>query len=367
MAIPLVDLKRQYQNIKDEVQAAIIPLMENASFILGKEVEDFEKEFALFCGTKYAIGTSSGTSALHLALLACGIKAQDEVITTPYTFTATAEAILYVGARPVFVDINPRDYNIDVKGIEEKITPKTKAILPVHIYGHPADMDPVLKLAKQHSLKVIEDAAQAHGAEYKGKRVGSLGDAGCFSFYPGKNLGAFGDGGAVVTNNKDIADKIKLLHNHGRGEDRYGHLVAGYNYRLDTLQAAVLRIKLRYLPDWNQKRRELAQSYNKIFSEVKLTTPLEQDYAQCVYHLYVIQIEDRDGLQKHLQAKEIATAAHYPLPLHLQKAYLHLGYHPGEFPVSEACAKRVLSLPLFPELTQEELAIVARTVKIFLS
>lgn len=366
MAIPLVDLRRQYEGIKGEISEAMAGVIENSAFILGEELELFEAEFASFCGARYAIGVSSGTAALHLALLAAGIGEGDEVITVPYTFTATTEAISYVGAQPVFVDIDPQDYNMDVSRIEEKITGKVKAILPVHIYGHPVDMEPVLDIADKYGLKVIEDAAQAHGAEYRGKRVGSLGAVGCFSFYPGKNLGAYGDGGMLVTNDEAIAGKVRLLRNHGR-QGKYEHLVRGYNYRLDALQAAILRVKLKRLSSWNENRRQHAELYNELLAGTKAITPLEREDVKHVYHLYVIRVKNRDGLQKRLQSRGIAAGTHYPRPLHLQKAYEYLGYGRGDFPVSEKCSQEVISLPMFPELIREEVKEVCEAVKSFLS
>ncbi len=375
MTIPLVDLKKQYIAIKDEILTAIKRVMENASFILGKEVEEFEEEFASFCGVKYAIGVSSGSAALHLALIACGVKEGDEVITTPYTFIATTEAISRVRAKIAFVDINSQDYNMDVSKIEEKITEKTKAILPVHLYGHPADMDSIMEIAVKYNLKVIEDAAQAHGASYRSRsgsgypaqaerRVGSVGDVGCFSFYPGKNLGAYGDGGMIVTNDEEIAGKIRLLRNHGRRE-KYEHLIEGYNYRLDALQAAILKVKLARLNEWNEARRSRAKLYNDLLAGTNIITPLEREYAKHVYHLYVIRTKERDELRKHLETKGAATGLHYPIPLHLQRAYSHLGYKKGDFPVAEEVSQEILSLPMFPELTDEELRTIANVIRDF--
>ena len=386
--IPLVDLKSQYEEIKDEIQEAINRVLDSSAFILGEEVAKFEEEFAKFCNTKYAIGTSSGTSALHLALLSLGIGEGDEVITTPYTFTATVETIIHCGARPIFVDINPRNYNIDVQKLEEFIKrrcrfnsktgqlvnrptgqrtngptdQRVKAIIPIHLYGQPADLDPILKLAKKYNLKVIEDAAQAHGAEYKGRKVGSIGDIGCFSFYPGKNLGAYGDGGMVVTNDEEIADKIRCLRDHGRKE-KYEHFMIGYNYRLDALQAAILKIKLKYLNEWNEKRRKNASIYNELLKDLDIVIPYEEEYVKHVYHLYVIRTKERDEVYKFLQKKGIACGIHYPLPLHLQKAYRYLGYKEGDFPVAEECAREVISLPIYPELKREEIEYIVKTLK----
>ncbi len=380
MKIPLVDLKSQYEEIKDEIQGAINRVLDSTAFILGEELAKFEEEFAKFCNTKYAVGTSSGTSALHLALLSLGIGEGDEVITTPYTFTATVETIIHSGAKPVFIDINPRDYNIDVQKLGEfikkrcKVNSKTnqptnkqtnqliRAIIPIHLYGQPADLDPILKLAKKYNLKVIEDACQAHGAKYKGKRVGSIGDIGCFSFYPGKNLGAYGDGGMVVTNDGKMTNKIRMLRDHGRRE-KYEHLMVGYNYRLDALQAAILRVKLKYLDEWNEKRRKNALIYNELLKDFDVITPYEEEYARHVYHLYVIRIKRRNEIYKFLQGKSIFCGIHYPLPLHLQKVYHRLGYKKGDFPVAEECAKEVISLPIYPELKREEIEYIVETLK----
>ena len=391
MKIPLVDLKSQYESIKKEIQGAINRVLNNTAFILGEEVTKFEEEFAKFCGAKYGIGTSSGTSALHLALLSLGIGEGDEVITTPYTFTATVETIIHCGAKPVFIDINPRNYNIDPEKIEDYLRLRTpsprsarflrnaelrtqpKAIIPVHLYGQPVDLDPILKLANKYNLKVIEDAAQAHGAEYngalrlprfclatdKGRRVGGMGDVGCFSFYPGKNLGAYGDGGMVVTNDEKIANKIRCLRDHGRRE-KYEHLMVGYNYRLDALQAAILRVKLRYLDEWNEKRRKNASIYNGLLKDLNIITPYKEEYAKHVYHLYVIRIKRRYEVYKFLQEKGIACGIHYPLPLHLQKAYHSLGYKKGDFPVAEECAQEVISLPIYPELKRKEIEYIVK-------
>lgn len=389
MRIPLVDLKSQYKEIKEEIQEAINRVLDNTAFILGEEVTKFEEEFAGYCGTKHAIGTSSGTSALHLALLALGVGEGDEVITTPYTFTATVETIIHSGARPVFIDINPRNYNIDVQKLEEfikkrcKVNSKTiqpsnhptiqpiKAIIPVHLYGQPVDLNPILELAKKYNLKVIEDACQAHGAIYKFKikkeklkieKVGSIGNIGCFSFYPGKNLGAYGDGGMVVTNDEEVADKIKCLRDHGRRE-KYEHQMIGYNYRLDGLQAAILRVKLKYLDEWNEKRRKNASIYNELLKDLDIVTPYEEEYAKHVYHLYVIRIKERGKVYKFLQEKGIACGIHYPLPLHLQKAYQFLGYKEGDFPVAEECAKEVISLPIYPGLKRDQIEYIVETLR----
>lgn len=365
MRIPLVDLKKQYDSIKDEIDKAIKHIFEKGEFILGEEVRNLENEFSSFCNARFAIGVSSGTASLHLALLVCGVGSGDEVITVPHTFIATAEAITYTGARPVFIDIEEGTYNIDVSKIEEKINKHTKAILPVHLYGQPVDMDPIIELAKRYNLKVIEDAAQAHGAEYKGKKVGSLGDVGCFSFYPGKNLGAYGDGGMVVTNSEVIAEKVRMLRDHGRKE-KYIHLIEGYSYRLDNLQAAILRVKLKRLDKWTELRIKHAELYRKLLKdEEEIRLPICKDWAKHVYHLFVIRTKRRDDLGKWLNTKEVSSGIHYPLPLHLQNAYEYLGYKRGSFPVTERCVGEILSLPMFPELSEEEIEYVAEKIKEF--
>lgn len=364
MTIPLVDLKAQYLSISNEIDDAISQVINSTRFILGKEVELFEEEFAAFCNAEYAIGTSSGTSALHLALLACGIGQADEVITTSHTFIATTEAISHVGARPVFVDIDLASYNIDPTKIEEVITPRTRAIIPIHLYGQPAEIGPILDIARKHGLKVIEDAAQAHGAEYKGQRLGALGDAGCFSFYPGKNLGAYGDAGMVVTNNEEIAKSVRLLRNHGRRE-KYEHLIEGYGYRLDAIQAAILRVKLKHLDEWTEKRRRNAALYDEFLKDTAVVTPKEMDYAKHVYHVYVIRAKERETLRTMLSEQGISSGIHYPIPLHLQMAYKHFGYREGDFPVTEQCASEVLSLPMFPELSERQIRTIAEAIRNF--
>ena len=366
--IPFVDLKAQYDSIKDEINEAIQNVLDNTSFIMGEELKKFEEEFARFCDVKYAIGVANGSDALILALRACGIGKGDEVITVPHTFISTAEAISNVGGKIVFVDIDPKTYTIDLSKIEEKINKRTKAIIPVHLYGQSANMDTIMRLAKKYDLKVIEDAAQAHGAEYKGKKVGSIGDVSCFSFYPGKNLGAYGDAGMVVTNNEEISEKIKLLRNHGRITKKYEHEIEGYSSRLDNLQAAILRVKLRHLNKWNESRRGNAKKYNELLSNVDgIITPYEADYVKHVYHLYVIRVEKerRDKLREELKYKGVATGIHYPIPLHLQPAYSYLGYKEGDFPVTEECSQKILSLPMFAELTDEQIENIVEIIKNF--
>ena len=363
--IPLVSLKKQYLTIKKEIDGMIQNVLNNGQFILGKNVKNFERKFADYCGSKYAIGVNSGTNALFLSLLACGIKKGDEVITVPNSFISTVLAISYTEARPVFVDIDPNTYNIDVLKIEKKITNKTKVIIPVHLYGQPADMDPIIKIAKKYNLKIIEDACQAHGAEYKNKKVGTIGDIGCFSFYPTKNLGCYGDGGIITTNNKKIAKKILLLRNYGQRK-KYHHDIIGHNARLSELQAAILRIKLKYLDMWNAKRREHAKQYNKLLSDIhSIKMPTEINSSKSVYHLYVIRTKKRNKLQQFLFKKGIITEIHYPIPIHLQKAYCDLGYAKDDFPRTEICAKEIISLPMYPELTNKEINYVCNTIKKF--
>jgi dTDP-4-amino-4,6-dideoxygalactose transaminase len=351
--IPFVDLKAQYLSIKPEIDQVVFSVLESSQFILGKFVEGFEKDFAAFCDVRHAVGVNSGTSALHLALLAAGVGPGDEVITTPFTFVATAAAIHYCGARPVYVDIDPRSCSIDPSRIEEAITPRTKAILPVHLYGQPADMDPILEIAKKHYLIVIEDAAQAHGAEYKGRRVGSIGDIGCFSFYPGKNLGAYGEGGAVVTNHDGYQKTIRMLRDWGQSR-RYHHDLKGFNYRLEGMQGAILGVKLKHLDAWTNARRRNAALYNKSLAGADVETPVEMNYSRHVYHVYAVRTPSRDSLAKELNAQGVQTGIHYPIPVHLQKAYADSAYGAGDFPHAERAAAEVLSLPMFPELTEEQ-------------
>lgn len=359
--IPFVDLKAQYRSIKGEVDAAILGVLESCEFTLGSEVVAFEKEFAAYCGAAYGMGVNTGTSALHLALLAAGVGPGDEVITVPFTFIATASAIDYTGATPVFVDIDPRTFTIDVSAIEAAITPRTKAILPVHLYGQPADMDPILEIARRHGLAVIEDACQAHGAEYKGRRVGSLGDLGCFSFYPGKNLGACGEGGMVVTDNPAYARTVRMLRDWG-AEKKYHHVLKGFNFRLEGLQGAVLRVKLRHLETWTEARRAAAARYDALLAGSAVATPAASTGNRHVYHLYAIRTGQRQRLQEALLARGIQTGIHYPTPVHLLPAFASLGHHPGDFPHAERAAAEVLSLPMFPELTPAQTAAVANAV-----
>jgi dTDP-4-amino-4,6-dideoxygalactose transaminase len=364
MTIPLVDLHAQYLALKPEVDAALQRVIENSAFILGPEVKTFEQHFAEFCGVRYAIGVDSGTAALHLALLLLGVGPGDEVITTTHTFIATAEVISLTGARPVLVDIDPCTYNLDPEKVQAAITPRTKVIMPVHLYGQPAEMDALLAIARRHNVRVIEDAAQAHGATYRTQRAGSLGDLACFSFYPGKNLGAYGDGGMLVTNDPAFAERARMLRNHGR-KDKYEHLYVGYGYRLDALQAAILDVKLKHLESWNEQRRAHAALYNQLLSDLDLVTPYEPSHLCSVYHIYAITTLHRDALWQHLKARGIEAGVHYPIPLHLQPVYRDLGYQPGDFPQAERVANEELSLPMYPELTREQIEYVVQAIREF--
>jgi dTDP-4-amino-4,6-dideoxygalactose transaminase len=359
--IPLLDLAAQYRELKPEIDAAIARVFESSQFILGAETEAFEEEFAAYCGVDHAIGVNSGTSALHLALLGAGIGPGDEVITVPFTFFATVATIGYTGATPVYVDIDPGTFNIDVKQIEVAITERTRAILPVHLYGQPADMDPILDIARRHKLVVIEDVAQAHGAEYHGRRTGGIGDIGCFSFYPTKNLGAAGEGGLVTTNNPEYARTIRSLRNWGE-EHRYYPVLKGYNYRLPGLQAAILRVKLSRLEQWTEARRKLAAEYDRLLEDSGVLRPAVIPDVRHVYCLYTIQSSGRDQLQQELDGVGIKTAVHYPVPIHLMPAYADERYKAGDFPVAEACARAVLSLPLYPHMSSGQVEQVAHEV-----
>jgi dTDP-4-amino-4,6-dideoxygalactose transaminase len=353
-SIPLVDLKAQYESIKTELDSAIQRVVDSAEFILGNEVAAFEQEFAAFCQATHAVGISSGTEALHLALHACNVRSGDEVITTPFTFIATAEAISMCGAKPVFVDIDPHTFNIDPDRIEHALTPRTKAIVPVHLYGQVAPMSAICNIAQRHGLLVIEDAAQAHGATLNGKAVGQFGHAAAFSFYPGKNLGAYGDAGAVVTNDRALADRVRMFRDHGR-TGKYEHHLVGFGARLDALQAAILRSKLNHLTEWNEARRRRATYYHQgLKGHPRVVTPFLSASAEHVYHLFVIRVPDRDRVLAGLKARGIGAGVHYPIPLHIQPAYASLGYHLGDLPVSEQAAREVLSLPLYPEMTDEQ-------------
>ena len=376
MNVPFVDLKTQYKQIQHEVLPMVTEAMANGAFIGGPHLANFETEFAAFCDTTYCAGVNSGTDALRFALMAAGVGPGDAVITVPHTFIATTEAISQAGATPAFVDIDERTYNMSPQKLDDYLKSRNRqssidnrinAVIPVHLYGQPADMDPILEIAREYNLAVVEDACQAHGALYKGRKAGSLGTVGCFSFYPGKNLGAYGEGGAVVTEDEEIADKIRMLRDHGQAK-KYFHDVEGYNGRLDAIQAGVLGIKLKRLSDWNQARRDHAALYDLLLADVPaVTLPFQADFAQSVYHLYVILVEDRDALQKFLGDNGVATGLHYPLPLHLQKAYEHLGYKKGDFPVTERVADTLLSLPMYPELTRPQIEYVVELIKKFQS
>lgn len=359
--IPFLDLKAQYLSIKSEIDPAVIRVLESTQFVLGSEVMAFEEEFAAYSNAQYGVAVNSGTSALHLALLAAGIGPGDEVITVPFTFVATVAAICYAGARPMLVDIEPNSYTMDVNQLEAAITERTKAILPVHIYGQAADMDPILEIAKRHGLIVIEDAAQAHGARYQDRTVGSIGDLGCFSFYPGKNLGAYGEGGIVVTNNPDYVRKLRMLRDWGQ-EHKYHHELPGYNYRMDGIQGAVLRVKLRHLEAWTEARRAHATRYDELLANSWVRTPPVMPGNRHVYHIYAVRTPQRELLQKSLHEQQIHTGIHYPIPVHLQQAYANLGYQAGDFPCSEQVANEVLSLPMYAELTNEQVEIVSAAV-----
>jgi dTDP-4-amino-4,6-dideoxygalactose transaminase len=360
--VPFVDLKTQYQSIKDEIMSAVGHVLDTGQFVLGEEVSKFENEFAAYVGAKHAIALNTGTSGLHLALLAAGVGPGDEVITVPFTFVATAAAIRYTGATPVFVDIDLASYTMDPAQVERAITPKTKAICPVHLYGQAADLDPILEIAKRHGLKVIEDACQAHGTEYKGRRVGAIGDLGAFSFYPGKNLGAYGEGGMAVTNDDAAAKTIRMLRDWG-AEKKYFHTLKGFNYRMDGVQGAILRVKLRYLPQWTDARRAHAAAYRSLLAGTDVVLPEEMPYSRHVYHVYAVRTKDRDGLQRRLQEQGVQTGIHYPIPVHLQEAHADLGYTRGDFPLSERAADEVLSLPMFPEMTFTQIEAVAAALR----
>jgi len=362
--IPFVDLKAQYSGIKQEIDEAMSKVFDKCQFVLGDEVEAFEAEFAAYCQAKHAVGVNSGTSALHLALLAAGIKAGDEVITASFTFVATAAAIRYSGATPVFVDVDPRSLTIDPLKIEAAITPRTKALVPVHLYGQCADMQPMIDIARSRGLIVIEDAAQAHGAEYENRRAGGFGDLACFSFYPGKNLGAYGEGGAVTTNDDGYDKALRVLRDHGQTA-KYHHEVIGYNYRLEGIQGAVLRVKLRHLEKWNDARRRLAARYRELLADAGVGLVEEMSYGKPVYHVFPILTDHRDALAEHLRSTGIATGIHYPVPVHLQPAFSGPGYNVGDLPITERAARQTLSLPIYPELSPEEVSIVAESVHRF--
>ncbi len=361
MKVPYFDLKAQYRGIRDEILAALDRVCQDASFILGEEVAAFEKEFAGYCEVRHCVALNSGTSALHLALLAAGAGPGDEVITTANTFIATAEAISYTGARPVFVDIDPTTANINPRLIEGAITSRAKAIIPVHLHGRPADLDSILKIAESRGLAVIEDACQAHGARWRGRRIGGFGLAAAFSFYPAKNLGAYGEGGALTTNDDGVADRARALRSHGE-TSRYYHDYIGYNYRMDGFQGAVLRVKLRHVDAWTRRRQEIARLYRERLVGARVRLPQDDPRGESVYHHFVVYVENRDAVRAALEARGVQTAIHYPGPVHLQKAYGWLGHKPGSLPSTERACDRVLSLPLFPEMPDDHAEHAVKTL-----
>jgi dTDP-4-amino-4,6-dideoxygalactose transaminase len=363
MEVPFLDLNAQYVSIKDEIDDAIRQVVDSCRFAGGPFVEKFEEEFARFCGCRHAVGVGSGTEALWLSLLALGIGRGDEVITVPNTFIATAEAISLCGAEPVLVDIDEKSYNIDVSQIEPAITKRTKAIIPVHLFGQMADMEPIMEIAKRYGLFVIEDACQAHGAEYRGENAGTIGDAGCFSFYPGKNLGAYGDAGALITNDPELAQKTKILRDHGQIK-KYHHEIIGWNSRMDGLQGAVLSIKLKYLNNWNESRRSHAKLYTELLSKTdQVITPIEKNDSKHVYHVYAVRVKNRDRLIAKLSENGINAAIHYPIPIHRQAAYLNLPAKNGGFPKAEMCASEFVSLPMYPELSRKQIMYVTELIR----
>jgi dTDP-4-amino-4,6-dideoxygalactose transaminase len=361
MKVPLLDLKTEYQQLRDQILPALDRVCEKSAFVLGEEVEQFEREFASYCEVKHCVALSSGTAALHLGLLALGVQPGDEVITSTNTFLATAEAITYCGARPVFVDIDSSTANLDPSRIERAITPRTRAVIPIHLYGRPADMDAIHSVAEAHKLLVLEDAAQAHGAKYRGRRVGSLGHAAAFSFYPTKNLGAYGEGGALTSNDDSIANYARAARSHGQTA-RYEHEFVGYNYRMQGFQGAVLRIKLGYLDRWTARRQEIAREYRSVFANARLEMPKDPPQDECVYHQFVIYVNNRNSVVSQLAVREIETAVHYPKPLHLQPAYSSLAYPRCSFPLAERGCEHVLSLPIYPSMTADQVAYVANSV-----
>jgi dTDP-4-amino-4,6-dideoxygalactose transaminase len=359
MEVPFLDIRDQNSSLKNEIIPLWEEILDTAGFVGGRHVQAFEEEFGDACSVAHCVAVSSGTDALRFVFLSLDLKPGDEVITVPNTFIATTEAITQAGGKFKFVDINPGTYNMDPSKLKAVLTSRTKGIVPVHLYGQPADMDPILSFAEDHGLWVVEDACQAHLAEYKGMKAGSMGIAGAFSFYPGKNLGACGEGGAVTTNDTRIADRVRMLRDHGQAK-KYHHEVEGYNGRLDALQSSVLRVKLRYLPQWNESRRKNAQTYMKLLRNINsITLPTVDPNCLSVFHLFVVQVENRDMVQEALSKKGISTGLHYPIPIHLQKAYAHMGLNSGSFPITESCAERLLSLPMFPELTEEQIAFVS--------
>tara|TARA_Y100000590_G_scaffold465634_1_gene638467 strand:- start:3183 stop:4292 length:1110 start_codon:yes stop_codon:yes gene_type:complete len=357
--VPFFELKNEYLSISKEINYAIKKVLNDTQFILGDDVDYFEDEFSSYLGINHSIGVNSGTDALHLALRALNIGEGDEVITVANTYSATVLAIIYTGAKPIFVDIDPKSYNIQVNLIENAISTNTKAIIPVHLYGQPVDMDSIIEIAAKYNIKVIEDVAQSHGSLYKGKKTGTMGNIGCFSFYPSKNLGAYGDAGAIVTNDKEIVSRIKILRNLGQKE-KNKHSIIGYNSRLDSMQAAILRIKLKYLDIWNEKRINHSNLYHELLSNHDIELPLKMDYSDHVYHLYVIRIKNRDQVMNKLSASGIETGIHYPTPVHLQKAFKFLNYKRGDFPNAEEASKTILSLPMYPSLGDYQIQYVTK-------
>ena len=360
--VPLGDLKAQYALLKDEILESLNEVAESTAYVLGPKVAAFEKDFAAYAGTKHCVGVNSGTSALHLALICAGVGAGDEVISVPMTFIATSWAISYAGATPVYVDVDPDTATMDASLVEKKITGKTKALLPVHLYGQPADMEPLLDVSKRHGIPIVEDVAQAHGATYRGHKVGTMGQTGCFSFYPGKNLGAYGEAGAIVTNDDDIAARMRRLRDHAQAQ-RYHHDEIGFNYRMDGFQGAVLGVKLKHLDGWTNARIELAEKYLEMLADLSLELPVRRDDRRHVWHLFVARHPKRDRIRDELEKRGIQTGLHYPIPLHLQKAYKHLGYREGDFPVAERIGRECFTLPLFPEMTAEQQAAVVAALE----
>jgi dTDP-4-amino-4,6-dideoxygalactose transaminase len=365
-SIPYFDLPAQTRSIRKDVDAAIARTLDNCSFCLGPDVAQFEKDFARYVGAEHCVGFNSGTSALHVAMLLLGVGEGDEVITTPFTFVATSWAISYVNAKPVFVDVDDATFNLDPKLVERAISSRTKVIMPVHLYGHPADLDPLMAICRKHKLPLVEDACQAHGAKYKGKVVGTFGEMSCYSFYPGKNLGACGEGGALVTNNGAFAARARSLREHG-STTRYYHDEVGFNYRMEGIQGAVLGVKLKHLEKWTNERRRVAHRYHELLADTPLQLPREASWAESAWHLYVVRHPRRDDLKKHLEANGVGCALHYPLPLHLQKCYSNVGHKAGDFPLAEKAARECLSLPIYPELTDAQLQRVASVIKSFFS
>ncbi len=363
-AIPYLDLPAQLRGVRKDLEAAIARTIDHCSFCLGPDVAQFEKDFARFVGAEHCVGFNSGTSALHVAMLLLGVGPGDEVITTPFTFVATSWAISYVGAKPVYVDVDDATFNLDPKFIERAITRRTRAVMPVHLYGHPFDVEAILAVCRKHKLPLVEDAAQAHGAKYRGKIVGTFGQISCFSFYPGKNLGACGEGGALVTDNTAFDRRARGLREHG-STVRYYHDEVGYNYRMEGIQGATLGVKLKHLTKWTNERRRVAHRYHELLAGTPLQLPREAAWGESVYHLYVVRHPRRDELKKHLETNGIGCALHYPLPLHLQKCYANLGHKPGDFPVAEKAARECLSLPIYPELTDNQILRVADVIKDF--